>query len=268
MRRSIINQIGAAILMGVISVGNIGFVHSGIWNTSAGTPVDISTMDAAAYQVDSVGRLKDGGYIVAGTAYGYQSDIKVEVTFDAAGAVVQNVQILSQAETEGLGAKITESGFREQFIGQEAPFGLKDKELVILVPGTGAVMGAGAAVEEADKEPNSSIQKQPLTTAIADGSPEERAAYELARAGLTTGAAQVRAEAGIDSPEARARENLEQAGLTVTTTADAAEVSPLPATAAGVNEIDAVSGATISSAAVVKVIDYAYFFLQEQILQK
>lgn len=299
MGRNTINQIGAAILMGIISIGNIGFVNSGIWNTSAGTPVDISTMDAAAYQVDSVSQLKDGGYIVAGTAYGYQSDIKVEVTFDAAGAVVQNVQILSQAETEGLGANITGSGFREQFIGKEAPFGLKDKDMVILVPGTGAVLGAGAAVEEADKEPaadrrsnperwnpedqspeaaavrnlyqagllNSSIQKQPLTTAIADGSPEEQAANELDRAGLTTGTAQVRAEASMDSPEARARENLEQAGLTVTA-ADAAEVLLSSAAAIGINEVDAVSGATISSTAVVQVIDYTYFFLQDQVLQK
>lgn len=183
MRGSITNQIGAVILMGILSVGNIGFAHSGIWNTSAGTSVDISTMDVAAYQVDSVSQLKDGVYIVAGTAYGYQSDIKVEVTFDAAGAVVQNVEILSQAETEGLGANIIGSGFREQFIGKEAPFGLKDKDMVILVPGTGAVLGAGAA-------------------------------------------------------------------------------------AIGLNEVDAVSSATISSTAVVQVIDYAYFFLQDQVLQE
>lgn len=272
MRRNTINQIGAAILMGIISVGNIGFVHSGIWNTSAGTPVDISTMDAEAYQVDGVSQIKDGGYIVTGTAYGYQSDIKVEVTFDAAGAVVQNVQVLSQAETEGLGASITGSGFREQFIGKEAPFALKDKDMAILVPGTEAVLGAeaGAVVEKADKEPaadrrtnpehwnpedqspeaaavrnlyqagllNSSIQKQPLTTAIADGSPEEQAANELARAGLTV------------------------------TTADTAETVPLPAAATGFNEIDAVSGATISTTAVVQVINYAYFFLQDQVLRK
>lgn len=299
MRRNTVNQIGAAVLMGVISLGNIGFVHSGIWNSTAGESVDISMMNAEVYQVESVSRQKDGGYLVTGKAYGYQSDITAEIMFDASGAAVLSVKVLSQAETDGLGANIMTPEFQDQFAGQEAPFGLKDKAVQITVPGTGAVLGAGAAVADAadgaepetdrrsnperwnpeDQSPEaaavrnlyasglleSSVRKQPLATAITDASPEQQAAYRLLQAGLTTDADRSDTAGSPDSPEARALAQLAAAGLTVMEEAVAAEPQQ-PALAADLCEIDAVSGATVSSAAVVRIVDHAYFFLQDQVI--
>ena len=308
MRKSTINQIGAAVIMGIISVGNIVFVHSGIWNAAAGAAVDISGMDAGTYQVSAVSRLKDGGYAVTGTAAGYQSDIEVHITFDAAGTVVQKIEVLAQAETDGLGANITGAGFSEQFNGQPAPFGLNGKNTAILMPGTGAVLGAGPAgaastgagtgtEPRADRRSNperwnsedqspeavavrnlyqagllsSSVEQQPLTTAVADRSPEEQAAHRLYQAGLTTAAGQSGSVTDPGSPEAKAERKLAEAGLTVM--AGDGDLTDPPALAsqaasADLYEIDAVSGATISSAAVVQIIDNAYFFMQDEVLQQ
>ena len=298
MRRNTINQIGAAVLMGIIAAGNIGFVHSGIWNMTAGDSIDISAMDAKAYQVENVSRQKDGSFIVTGKAEGYQSEIEAEITFDASGTTVLSVRVLSQAETDGLGANIATPEFQDQFAGQEAPFGLKDKNVQILVPGTGAVLGAGAVTAEAAAEPeadrrnnpdrwnpedqspeaiavrnlyqagllDSSAGKQPLTTAIADASPEDQAAYRLLQAGLTTGTTRSDMTGNPDTPEAQAEDKLAAAGLTVIKE-DAVTELEQPSLAVDLYEIDAVSGATISSAAMVRIVDHAYFFLQDQVIE-
>lgn len=57
------------------------------------------------------------GYVVVNTAKeGYGGDISVMTGVDANGKVT-GIDILSHAETAGLGAKATEASFREQFIG-------------------------------------------------------------------------------------------------------------------------------------------------------
>lgn len=56
------------------------------------------------------------GYVVVNTAKGYGGDISVMTGVDANGKVT-GINILSHAETAGLGAKATEASFREQFIG-------------------------------------------------------------------------------------------------------------------------------------------------------
>lgn len=56
------------------------------------------------------------GYVVVNTAKGYGGDISVMTGVDADGKVT-GVNILSHAETAGLGAKAAEDSFRNQFIG-------------------------------------------------------------------------------------------------------------------------------------------------------
>ncbi len=56
------------------------------------------------------------GHVVVNTAKGYGGDISVMTGVDANGKVT-GINILSHAETAGLGAKATEASFREQFIG-------------------------------------------------------------------------------------------------------------------------------------------------------
>lgn len=282
-------MIASFLIMSVLSAGNIILVHSGVWDVNAGTPVDLSGWDTAAYQVDGVSRSKDGGYIVSSRAAGFQSDIAVAVTFDAAGAMIRKVEVTSQAETEGIGTKITEAAFLEQFLDIQAPVGLRGRDTAIVSPKTGAVWGSTmedqipeadtgsrSDPEEwnfADQSPEaeavrnlyragllaSAMEQQPLKTAFADTTPEEQAAYRLAEAGLAAGMSK---ESGAGMPaESIAENKLNEAGLTA-----ASGKTQAAAASADFSEIDAVSAATVSSGAVVQAVDQAYFFLQENIL--
>lgn len=56
------------------------------------------------------------GHVVVNTAKGYGGDISVMTGVDADGKVT-GVNILSHAETAGLGAKVAEQSFRDRFIG-------------------------------------------------------------------------------------------------------------------------------------------------------
>ncbi len=56
------------------------------------------------------------GHVVVNTAKGYGGDISVMTGVDADGKVT-GVNILSHAETAGLGAKAAEQSFRDRFIG-------------------------------------------------------------------------------------------------------------------------------------------------------
>ena len=56
------------------------------------------------------------GHVVVNTAKGYGGDISVMTGVDADGKVT-GVNILSHAETAGLGAKAAEQDFRDRFIG-------------------------------------------------------------------------------------------------------------------------------------------------------
>ena len=56
------------------------------------------------------------GHVVVNTAKGYGGDISVMTGVDAEGKVT-GVNILSHAETAGLGAKAAEQDFRDRFIG-------------------------------------------------------------------------------------------------------------------------------------------------------
>lgn len=56
------------------------------------------------------------GYVVVNTAKGYGGDISVMTGVGVDGKVT-GVNILSHAETAGLGAKATEDSFRNQFVG-------------------------------------------------------------------------------------------------------------------------------------------------------
>lgn len=293
MKKKSKGMIVSFLTMCALSAGNIFFVHSGVWDVKAGTPVDLSGLDTAAYQVDGVSRNKAGDYLVSSHASGFQSDILVSVTFDAEGTLIRKVEVLSQAETEGLGTQVTGTAFLGQFEGVQAPVRLSGMDTVIVSPGTGEAWGGAGEGEELESEvpednrsnpeefnsddqsPEtaavrnlyragllaSAASQQPLETAFADWTPEEQAAYRLTEAGLTAGMG-AESQAGL-SAENAAKNKLDEAGLTTVT--GAPEVNTDTAFAA-VSEVDAVSGATISSSAVVQAVDQAYFFVQENML--
>ena len=58
------------------------------------------------------------GYAVQNSGQGYQSIIKIMVGLDMNQDKVKRINILSQAETPGLGARITNDQFKSQFYGK------------------------------------------------------------------------------------------------------------------------------------------------------
>lgn len=60
------------------------------------------------------------GYAIESSEVGFGGEVKLMVGFDALSGTIFNVDVISQTETPGLGAKIADNGegnFREQFKG-------------------------------------------------------------------------------------------------------------------------------------------------------
>ena len=70
-----------------------------------------------------IGKKEDGtdaGYAILSYASGYNGDNKVLVGFNEDASEITGIVVTSQAETPGLGAKIVESAFRNQFEGKSS----------------------------------------------------------------------------------------------------------------------------------------------------
>jgi len=59
------------------------------------------------------------GYVLMITAKGYGGDMKLICGIDSDGKIVAS-RTLSHSETQGLGSKTAEAGFRDQFAGKDA----------------------------------------------------------------------------------------------------------------------------------------------------
>ncbi len=103
-----------------------------------GETYDEVDFDADTYTiVDSISAASGGeGYVVELSFSGAQSTITAAVGIDATGSV-SGVSLISQAETSGLGAKATESVFRDQYIGST--------EHVALTKNGGTIQGISGA---------------------------------------------------------------------------------------------------------------------------
>ena len=253
--------------------------------TVAGTLLPVSETDAAAYGISAVYQLDDGSYRVEGTQKGFQSDVQAAVTLDAEGNV-SAVEILSQAETDSLGGQCVNPEFTSQYQGA-APFTLAGKSYTVTDPATGAAYAASdasAAAQDFD----------PAQWNVSDTSPEAEATRRMYAAGLTLSALNGQPlddelPPPLDSSaEAVARRKLYAAGLSKS--AQDGETQALPyadwsaekqsayrlaeagltagpsdsgAVSADLTEVDALSGATITSAAVTTVVNDSYFYVTE-----
>ena len=250
--------------------------------TVAGTLLPVSEADAAAYGISAVYQLDDGSYRVEGSQKGFQSDVQAAVTLDAEGNV-SAVEILSQAETDSLGGQCVDPEFTSQYQGA-APFTLAGKNYTVTDPLTGAAYAAAAAAEDLD----------PAQWNVSDTSPEAEATRRMYAAGLTLSA--LNGEPLADelippmdtSAEAVARRKLYAAGLSKS--AQDGEEQALPyadwsaekqaayrlaqaelttgqtsagAVSADLTEVDALSGATITSTAVTNIVNNSYFYVTE-----
>ena len=270
-----------------MAVGLIAVQHAR--TTVAGTLLPVSEADAATYGISAVYQLDDGSYRVEGTQKGFQSDVQAAVTLDAEGNV-SAVEILSQAETDSLGGQCVNPEFTSQYQGA-APFTLAGKSYTVTDPATGAAYAsAGAAAEDT----TAAEKFDPTQWNVSDTSPEAEATRRMYAAGLTLSAlnGQPMDDALIppmdNSAEAVARRKLYAACLSksaqdgeeqavpyadwsaekqaeyklqaadLTTQGSAADT-----VSADMTQVDALSGATITSTAVTDIVNNSYFYVTE-----
>lgn len=275
---------GAASL--VLALGLHGLMNAR--TTVAGTALALTDADAATYGISAVYQLDENTYYAVGSQKGFQSDVEVGVTLGKDGTV-QSVAILAQGETDNLGGQCVNPEFTAQYQGT-APFTLAGKGYTVTDPATGAVYAAaGSAETEApaeDFDPSawragdtspeaeatrkmyeagltlSAIHGEPMDNELIppmDSSAEAVASRKLYQASLSKSAqdGEEQAKPFADwSAEKQAAYRLEQAELT--TSGTGAETS-----SADLTEVDALTGATITSTAVTNVVNNSYFYVTE-----
>ena len=272
---------GAATLAMALGLG--GLMHSR--TTVAGTALPLADADAATYGVSAVYQLDDTTYYVVGSKQGFQSEVQAGVTLDRDGNVL-DVKILAQAETDSLGAQCENPEFTAQYQGA-APFTLAGKRYTVTDPATGTAFAAAT-----DAAPAEAFD--PAAWRAGDTSPEAEATRKMYEAGLTLSAlnGQPMDDALIppmdNSAEAVARRKLYAACLSksaqdgekqavpyadwsaekqaeyklqaadLTTQGSAADT-----VSADMTQVDALSGATITSTAVTDIVNNSYFYVTE-----
>lgn len=270
-----------------MAVGLIAVQHAR--TTVAGTLLQVSEADAAAYGISAVYQLDDGSYRVEGTQKGFQSDVQAAVTLDAEGNV-SAVEILSQAETDNLGGQCVNPEFTSQYQGA-SPFTLAGKSYTVTDPATGAAYASAGAVAE---DTTAAEEFDPTQWNVSDTSPEAEATRRMYAAGLTLSAlngqplsdelappldssaeavarrrlyAAELSKSALDgqpmaipfadlSAEEQSKVRLAQADLTT-------EQAQTGAVSADLTEVDALSGATITSTAVTNIVNNSYFYVTE-----
>lgn len=276
---------GAATLAMALGLG--GLMHSR--TTVAGTALPLADADAATYGVSAVYQLDDTTYYVVGSRQGFQSEVQAGVTLDRDGNVL-DVKILAQAETDSLGAQCENPEFTAQYQGA-APFTLAGKRYTVTDPATGTAFAAAGSAET-DAAPAEAFD--PAAWRAGDTSPEAEATRKMYEAGLTLSAlnGQPMDDTLIppmdNSAEAVARRKLYAACLSksaqdgeeqavpyadwsaekqaeyklqaadLTTQGSAADT-----VSADMTQVDALSGATITSTAVTDIVNNSYFYVTE-----
>lgn len=268
---------GAATLAMALGLG--GLMHSR--TTVAGTALPLADADAATYGVSAVYQLDDTTYYVVGSRQGFQSEVQAGVTLDRDGNVL-DVKILAQAETDSLGAQCENPEFTAQYQGA-APFTLAGKRYTVTDPATGTAFAAAGSAET-DAAPAEAFD--PAAWRAGDTSPEAEATRKMYEAGLTLSA--LNGQPMDNSAEAVARRKLYAACLSksaqdgekqavpyadwsaekqaeyklqaadLTTQGSAADT-----VSADMTQVDALSGATITSTAVTDIVNNSYFYVTE-----
>ena len=119
------------------------------------------------------------GDIHEGSSKGFASDVKVQLTMDAAG-VITGLAIESSGETAGFGTRCMEDPtFAEQFVGKTAPFAIGENIDALAgatVTSTAVVNAVNAAVEapaNPDAVPfGSGAEEEPVVETVAEPLPE------------------------------------------------------------------------------------------------
>lgn len=260
---------GAATLAMALGLG--GLMHSR--TTVAGTALPLADADAATYGVSAVYQLDDTTYYVVGSRQGFQSEVQAGVTLDRDGNVL-DVKILAQAETDSLGAQCENPEFTAQYQGA-APFTLAGKRYTVTdaAPAEAfdpAAWRAGDTSPEAEATRKmyeagltlSALNGQPMDDALIP--PMDNSAEAVARRKLYAACLSKSAQDGEKqavpyadwSAEKQAEYKLQAADLTT-------QGSAADTVSADMTQVDALSGATITSTAVTDIVNNSYFYVTE-----
>lgn len=239
----------------------------------------------------------DKGYVVTVKKKGYASDIVMKVSFDKAGETVTAVEVTDQNETEGLGAKIADAEFLSQFEGVKAPVVLPGMKLesdrlkgAVLEDGTYEVKGE--PMDGYTDQVSMTVKEGKITEVVwesvgEDGSKKsvlsETGEYVMTEDGLTWKEQAEAMAAALVENQSLEFVNLNEQGKTDAVSGVSISVGGFVNLAqqcmnqaAGIEEaqeqeaeipaegtqVDAISGATVSSTAAVTAINDAYAFLQ------
>lgn len=315
------NKVLSIVLMSVLAVVIVIVADNTkeLISAVSGTMVDISASNAETYQVKELYETDEGGYTVLATAKGFNTDVDIEVlaTFDETAENIISLEVITQAETDGLGSKITEEDFISEFADKIAPVKIADLEIASPVTGSVGVASGGAPSKDednrrspvrwnqSDESPEakafrnlydaglllSEDNKEELKTAKVDMTPQEIAVINMIEAGLISPDTKSVSTSSVSTPEDVAIVKLSAAGLLddstelkglVVITAEDKAARKLEGAglvsdqeesmeygsgpSLEVTNIDAISGATVSSEAVGEAVNNAYFFLRESII--
>ena len=228
---------GAATLAMALGLG--GLIHSR--TTVAGTALPLADADAATYGVSAVYQLDDTTYYVVGSKQGFQSEVQAGVTLDRDGNVL-DVKILAQAETDAAPAEAFDpAAWRAGDTSPEAEATRKMYE-------------AGLTL--------SALNGQPMDDALIP--PMDNSAEAVARRKLYAACLSKSAQDGEEqavpyadwSAEKQAEYKLQAADLTT-------QGSAADTVSADMTQVDALSGATITSTAVTDIVNNSYFYVTE-----
>ena len=240
----------------------------------------------------------ENGYRVTVKTKGYGGDIVMNVSFDAEAETVTKVEVTEQSETPNLGARIAEKEFLDQFNGVKAPvylpgMSLSGEESNDLA---GAELQDGTYEAKAEAADNNGFVDQVTMTVQggkitevnwesvgADGAKKsvmsENGEYTMTEDGLTWKAqAEALAAALVENQNLNFLNVNEQgktdavAGVSISVGGfvnlaeqcmmEAAGKEPQESAPSEGTQVDAVSGATISSTAAVKAVNTSYDFVK------
>lgn len=256
---------------------NTGNGNTDISSEKLDIPEGAGIQEALRYHSDSG---ETQGYLVTAVADGYGGPVTMNVEFDASGAEVLGMHILEHMETEGVGSKITEAEFGKQFVGINTP--------VLLAQETsGLMLQDGVYEAQAEQEQDGYTDRMTMTVEngrIIEASWDEVDAQGVGKRHLSEiGEYQMTEEGLTWSEQANAlsaalaeHQNLEfldydEAGKTDAVSGVSISVNGfvhmaeecLKQAGAGGSILDGISGATISSKAVVKGVNSAAEYLRE-----
>nr|WP_177297369.1 FMN-binding protein [uncultured Blautia sp.] len=131
-----------ALSFGVI-IGSKSLAISAGGDSAAQSAEALEELDVSgAENIEKASKTSDG-YLVTVRTKGYVGDIVMDVAFDESASKITGVQVVEQSETDGLGSKIAEAEFLDQFKGVEAP---------VYLPGMDVSAETDSAEEEAAPE--------------------------------------------------------------------------------------------------------------------